>query len=71
MDRKAREPVFGASDQVRLDPVCSATETSQNNEIWHIVSSTILLARHRISKELIRLRACAGWSATLLFVYNS
>ena len=53
MDLDATKPVVGVSDKVRLKPVSSATET--------------LDRKLQITKALIRLRRCAGWSAPLLF----
>ena len=62
-----RKPVFGVCDQVRLKPACSATETSRRLEILDIETRGIILSKQRITKALIRLRGCAGWSAPLLF----
>ena len=64
-----RKPVFGISDQVRLKPACSVTEVSQRLEISYTETRGIILSRQRITKALIRLRGCAGWSASLLFAY--
>ena len=60
-----KQPVFGVCDQVRLKPVCSATETSQSLEILDLASIGIILSRQRTRKALIRLRGIAGWSARL------
>ena len=62
--------VFGVFDQVRLKPVCAATETSYGLETSAIASSGIILSRQRTTKALIRLRGCAGWTAPLLFAYG-
>ena len=40
-----RKPVFGVSDQVRLKPACSATETVQRLAISAIASRGIILSR--------------------------
>ena len=42
------------------------TETSQKNEISRLTSLDMVLSKTRITKALIRLRGCAGWSAPLL-----
>ena len=63
----ARKPVFGVSNKVRLKPVCSATETCLKNEISLVASLAMILSNKRITKSLIRLRGCAGWTAPLLF----
>ena len=65
-----RKPVFEVCDQVRLKPVCSATETSYSLEILNLQRRGIILSRQRTTKVLIRLRGCADWSAPLLFVYG-
>ena len=63
----ATKPVFWVSEKVRLTLVCSTTGTSWNIEISLIASLDMILSRKRITKALIRLRGCAGWSAPLLF----
>ena len=35
-----------------------------------IESSGIILSKQRITKALIRLHGCAGWSVPLLFAYG-
>ena len=62
----ARKPVFGVSGKARLKPVSSTTETSQKIEISPVASLHIILSKKRITKALIRLRGCAGWSAPVL-----
>ena len=44
-------------DQIRLKPVCSATENSLITEILHVAGLAIIL----ITKVLIRLHGCPGW----------
>ena len=61
------KPVFRVSDRVRFKPVLSAEETSWEIEKWLVASLDMILSNKRITKMLIRLRKCAGWSATLLF----
>ena len=63
----ARKSVFWMSDKVRFKPVSSATETGQKNEISFVASLDMVIFKTRITKTLIRLRGCAGWSASLLF----
>ena len=65
-----RKPVFGVSDQLKLKPACSASETSYSLESSAIASRDIILSRQRKTKALIRLRGRAGWSALLLFPYG-
>ena len=36
----------------------------------HIETTYIILSKQRITKALIRLRGCAGWSVSLLFAYG-
>ena len=52
---------------VRFKPACTATETSLINEISLVASLDMILSNKRITKALISLRGCAGWSAPLLF----
>ena len=52
---------------VRLKPTCSDTETRWKIRILHEASIDILLSNKQITKALIRLRGCTGWSAPLLF----
>ena len=63
----ARKPVFGVSAKASFKPVSSATETSKKTEISPVASLHIILSKKRITKALIRLRGCAGWSAPVLF----
>ena len=50
----------GVYDQVRLNPACSATGTSQSLDILDVASIDIILSKQRTIKALIRLRRCAG-----------
>ena len=61
------KPVFEFSDKVRFKPAWSATETSQNSKTSLVASLDMILSNKQITKVLIRLRRCAGWSAPLLF----
>ena len=63
----ARKPVFRVSDNARFKPVSSATETSWKIKISHVAALHMILSKKRISKALIRLGGCAGWSAPVLF----
>ena len=65
-----RKPVFGVCDQVTLKPACSPTETSYSVEISDRETRGIVLSSQRITKMLIRLCRCTGWSASLLFAYG-
>ena len=62
-----RENIFGASENVIPKPGCSASETTQKIEIVLVGSLDMKHSDKRITKALIRLRRCAGWSAPLLF----
>ena len=62
----ATKPVFGVSDKARLKPVSSATESSYKIEMLLVVSLDKVLSNKQITKTLIRLRGCTGWSAPLL-----
>ena len=63
----ATKPVFGVSDKASFKPVSSATGTSQKIEILPVASLHMILSTKRITKGLIRLRRCAGWSVPVLF----
>ena len=65
--RNIIKPVFGGSENVRFKPACSAAETSLKIEISLAVGLEMILFNKGITKALIRLRGCAGWSAPLLF----
>ena len=67
MDCDARKPVSRVSDKTRLKPVSSPTETSSRIKISLVVSLDKILSKMLITKALISLRECAGWSAPLLF----
>ena len=62
MSLAVTKPVFRVSEKTRLKPVSSATETSLKIEISLVTSLDIVLNKTRITKALIRLRRCAGWS---------
>ena len=59
--------VFGVTDKASFKPVSSATETSKKIEISPISRLHMILSNKRITKVLISLRGCAGWSAPVLF----
>ena len=63
----ATKPVFGVSVKERFKPVSSATETSYKIKNLLVACLEFILSKTRITKALISLRWCAGWSATLLF----
>ena len=67
MGSVATKPVFGVSYKVRSKPECSATGTSYKVESLLVACFDMVLSKKRITKALIRLRGCAGWSALLLF----
>ena len=67
MDLVATKPVFGISDKARLKPACSELQTSWKSEILLVASLDVIPTNKRITKALIRLSGCAGWSAPLLF----
>ena len=63
----ATKPVFGVSDKVRFKAACSATETSWKNKISLVASLDMILSKMGMTKALISLRGCVGWSAPVLF----
>ena len=63
----ATKPVFGVFEKARLKPVSSVTQTILKFEIPLVASLDMILSKKRITKALIRLRGCAGWSAPVLF----
>ena len=65
MDLVPTKPVW-VSHQVMLKPVSSATETSYVENLLE-ESLDMVCSKMRITKALISLRGCAGWSAPLLF----
>ena len=67
MGLEATKPVFGIYNKASFNPVYSATETSKKIEISHEASFHIILSKKRITKAMVRLRRCAGWSALVLF----
>ena len=62
-----RKSVFQGSNKASFKPVSSATETSKRVEISLEASLDMILSNKGITKALIRLHICAGWSAPLLF----
>ena len=64
MSLVTRKPVFGVSNQVRLKPAWSSTETSSSLEILAIASTGIILSRQRTIMALIRLRAWGNFILT-------
>ena len=63
----ATKSVFVISDKAKFKPTCSTRETSWKIEIWLVASPDMILSNEPITKALIRLRWCAGWSVGLLF----
>ena len=59
--------VFGVSIKASNKPVSSATETSKKIESSPVARLNMVLSKKRITKALIRLGECAGWSAPVLF----
>ena len=67
MDLNIRKPVSGASNKARPIRVSLATETSYKIGISLVASLDMILSKERMTKVLISLCRCAGWSAPLLF----
>ena len=67
MGSDTRKPVLGISNQAIPKPACSATEPGYNSGISFVASLDMLLSNKLITKALIRLHGCAGWTAPLLF----
>ena len=53
----ARKPVFRVSDQVRLKPVCSATQTSKHIEILLVASDhfTVQILNNKCSDQTVQM----------------
>ena len=66
-----RKHVFGSFQPGQTQLARSATEASMRLEILVTETRDITLSRQRTTKVLIRLRGCAGWSAPLLFAYDT
>ena len=64
------EPIFVVTDELRLKPVCSATETSWKIGVLHEASLDIVLSIKQITNVLIRLRRCTVWSSLVLIGCN-
>ena len=62
----ARKPVFRVSEKASFKSVSSATLTGQKIEISPVASLHMVLSTRQITKALIRLSACTGWSAPVL-----
>ena len=56
-------------DKVRFKPVSVATKTSEKIEILLEASLDMILSNKLITKALISLRGCVGWSEPLLFFF--
>ena len=71
MSLNMTKPVFRVSDKGRLKPVSTAIEISKKIGISLVASLdmqlSVLLSNKRITKALIRLCVCGGWSTPLLF----
>ena len=67
MGHNRRKSVSRVSEKVRFKPACTATRTSSKIENLLVTSLDIILPNKQITKALIRLPGCAGWSASLLF----
>ena len=61
------KPVFGVSDKRSYKPVSLATDTYRKFKFLPVASFRITIEK-RITKALIGLGGCAGWSALVLFV---
>ena len=62
-----RKTVSGFPTNLRFKPVSSATETNAKIEFSLIANLYMIRFYKGITKVLIRLSICAGWSAPLLF----
>ena len=67
MDLIARNSVFKGSKTVIHKPDCADPKTSWIIAMRLVVRLDMILSSKQITKVLIRLRRCAGWSAPLLF----
>ena len=62
--------VFGISDKARLKTIPQLQRLAKN-EISLVASLDMLHSNTRMTKALIRLRGCAGWSVPLLFTIST
>ena len=67
LNNKINGPHCDKTCLLSFKPVASATETSEKIEISPIARLNKVLSKKGITKALIRLRRCAGWSASVLF----
>ena len=67
MGLAATKLAFKVFDKVCFKPVSTATETSYKIKVLLVASLDIILSNKQITKALISLRGCAGWSPPLLF----
>ena len=65
MGLDATKHIFEVSDKVRLKPICSATEASWKYEILLVASLDMIYSNKGMTKTLIMLRGCSGWSAPM------
>ena len=67
MGHVATKSVFGVSDKARLKTSLLSYRDSYKIEISLVAILDIILSKKRMTKALICLRGCAGWSVPVLF----
>ena len=63
----ARKPVFGVPSKRVSNQSPQLQRLAKKIEILPVARLNMVLSKKRITKVLIRLRGCAGWSAPVLF----
>ena len=67
MGHDARKPVFGVSNKASFIQSPQLQRLARKLKFHPEKFNIMLLSQKRITKALIRLRRCTGWSAPLLF----
>ena len=67
MGLDTRKPVFRVSDKVRVKPAAQLHRVARKLKFPFVKSLDKVLSSKQISKALIRLHRCAGWSEPVLF----
>ena len=63
--------VFGFPDKARLKTIPQLQRLAKKIENSLVAGLDMLLSNTRMTKALIRLRGCAGWSVPLLFTIST
>ena len=66
MGLNATKPVFRVSDSVRLPSLLSHRDKLEI-QVFLVANLDMIHSKKKITRALISLRRCAGWSVPLLF----